>query len=160
MTTTSPTAPTADRYVAPTAGDRAFGRLAIRLTRWGLTVRGSRELIVPGRRSGQPRSTLINLLELDGRRYLVAPRGTTDWVRNLRAAGTGELRLGRHHESIEAVELADGDKVPVLRAYLERWAFEVGRFFDGVDADSDADALAAIAGDHPVFELRATQAQA
>ncbi len=72
---------------------------------------GSRELRVVGRRSGQVRTTVVNLLEVDGRRYLVAPRGTTEWV-NLRVAGAGELRVGRQVEDFTAAEVGDADKVP------------------------------------------------
>jgi hypothetical protein len=95
----------------------------------------------------------VNLLTLEGERYLVAPRGETQWVRNLRAAGDGELRVGRRTEVFRATELADADKVGVLRAYLRRWKAEVGVFFDGVGPDaSDAD-LRRIAPNHPVFRL-------
>ena len=104
--------------------------------RLGISVLGSRVLEVPGRSSGQPRRTPVNLLVLDGQRYLVAPRGETQWVRNLRASGGGRLLLGRHGEPFTAVELADGEKAPVLRAYLKRWKAEVGVFFDGVGPDS------------------------
>lgn len=141
------------RYLAPTRGDRAFNRLAARLTRMGLSLWGSRELRVVGRRSGQVRTTVVNLLELDGERYLVAPRGTTEWVRNLRAAGGGELRVGRRTEAFGFDELADAEKPVVLRAYLDRWAFEVGRFFDGIDASSPDEALLEVAPGFPVFRL-------
>jgi deazaflavin-dependent oxidoreductase (nitroreductase family) len=151
MTTTHPTT---DRYLAPSAADRAVNRVAARLTRMGFSVWGSRELTVVGRRSGQPRTTVVNLLEIDGQRYLVSPRGTTDWVRNIRAAeGHGQLRVGRRREAVTAVELDDAAKPPVLRPYLERWAFEVGRFFDGVGADATDEQLAQIAPNHPVFRL-------
>jgi deazaflavin-dependent oxidoreductase (nitroreductase family) len=153
MTTTSAAA-AASHYLPPTKGDRRFNGLARRLTRLGLSLWGSRDLTVVGRRSGQPRSTVVNLLELDGRRFLVAPRGETDWVRNLRAAGGhGTLRVGRRTEAFVATELPDTAKPAVLRPYLQRWAFEVGKFFDGVGADAGDDQLAAIAPRHPVFEL-------
>lgn len=154
MTTTTTAAPST-HYLAPSKGDRRFNRLAGRLTRMGLSLWGSRELILPGRRTGQPRSNVVNLLEVDGRAYLVAPRGETEWVRNLRANDLrGELRLGRRVRPFSAAEVPDGEKAAVLRPYLERWAFEVGRFFDGVGADSTDEELAAIAHRHPVFELR------
>ena len=102
----------------------------------GISVWGSRELRVRGRTSGEWRTTPVNLLTLDGEHYLVAPRGETQWVRNLRVAGTGELRVGRRTEAFRATEVADADKVPILRAYLKRWKAEVGVFFDGVSADS------------------------
>jgi hypothetical protein len=98
----------------------------------------------------------VNLLAYRGDRYLVAPRGVTQWVRNLRVAGEGTLRLGRRAEHFAATELPDAEKVPVLRAYLERWSLEVGAFFDGVGADAaDAD-LRRIAPDHPVFRIDAS----
>ena len=103
---------------------------------------GSRVLAVRGRSSGAWRTVPVNLLVVDGERYLVAPRGTTQWVRNLRAAGGGELRVGRRVEKFTAEELGDDAKPAVLRAYLRRWAFEVGVFFDGVDASSSDDAAA------------------
>ena len=146
--------PATDRYLAPTAGDRLFNRLARRLTAMGLSISGSRELRVVGRTSGEVRSTVVNLLVLDGERYLVAPRGTTQWVRNLRAAdGQGELKVGRRVEAFRSEELADHVKPAILREYLERWAWEVGRFFDGIDASSTDEELLAIAPGFPVFRL-------
>ncbi len=148
MTTPAP------RYLAPTKGDQLFNRLAGWLTRRGVSVAGSRELRVVGRTSGEVRTTVVNLLVLDGQRYLVAPRGQTQWVRNLRAAGHGELKVGRKLEPFRFDELADADKAPVLREYLARWAWEVGRFFEGIDADSPDEDLLAIAPGFPVFRLR------
>jgi deazaflavin-dependent oxidoreductase (nitroreductase family) len=120
--------------------------------RLGRSLRGSRVLAVRGRRSGQWRTVPVNPLELNGRRYLVAPRGETDWVRNLRAAGTGELRLGGKAESFRATELADAEKPPILRAYIDRWRSETGVFF-GVSADPSEADLIRIAPDHPVFAI-------
>jgi deazaflavin-dependent oxidoreductase (nitroreductase family) len=123
------------------------------LTRAGISVWGSRELRVRGRKSGEWRTTPVNLLAFDGEHYLVAPRGETQWVRNLRAAGNGELRVGRRIQVFQATELADEEKLDVLRAYLTRWKAEVGVFFSGIGANaSDAD-LRRIAPNHPVFRL-------
>jgi deazaflavin-dependent oxidoreductase (nitroreductase family) len=143
-------------YVEPGWFTRnVFNGIVALLTRLGLSVWGSRELRVRGRKSGEWRSTPVNLLTHEGRRYLVAPRGETQWVRNLRAAdGAGELRLGRRVETFHATELADADKEDVLRAYLKRWKAEVGVFFDGVAADSPAAEVQRIASKHPVFVLR------
>ena len=130
-----------------------FNRLVAFLTRRGVSVMGSRILAVKGRTSGQWRTTPVNLLTYEGKRYLVAPRGTTQWVRNLRAVGTGELRLGHRAEAFRGRELAEDEKVPVLRAYLKRWKAEVGVFFDGTGPDSTDDELRGIAGKHPAFEV-------
>jgi deazaflavin-dependent oxidoreductase (nitroreductase family) len=132
-----------------------FNRLVAVLTGLGVSVVGSRVLAVRGRTSGQWRTTPVNLLSHDGHRYLVAPRGETQWVRNLRAVGTGELRLGKRAESFRGRELADDEKVPVLRAYLRKWKAEVGIFFDGTGPDSTDEQLRAIAPRHPAFEILA-----
>ena len=95
----------------------------------------------------------MNLLDHDGHRYLVSARGEGQWVRNLRAAGTGELRVGKRTEAFRGRELSDQEKVPVLRAYLKRWKVEVGVFFDGVGPDSSDTQIHAIAGKHPAFEV-------
>ena len=143
----------APHYLAPSFSDRQLNRVVGALTRAGISVAGSRLLEVEGRASGLPRRVPLNLLELDGSRYLVAPRGQTQWVRNLRAAGGGQLLLGRRREHVEAIELADDLKEPILRAYLRRFGWEVGRFFGGVRADASAETLRGIAPDHPVFLL-------
>ena len=136
-----------------------MNRLVARLTRMGVSVWGSRVLEVRGRRSGEPRRVPVNLLDVDGTRYLVSARGEGEWVRNVRAAdGHLDLLLGRRREHAVATELADADKVPVLRAYLLRWKAEVGAFFDGVDGTSTDDEIAAIAHRHPVFALSAPEA--
>jgi deazaflavin-dependent oxidoreductase (nitroreductase family) len=123
------------------------------LTRLGLSIAGSRVLEVRGRKTGEPRRTPVNLLTLEDTRYLVAPRGITQWVRNLRAQGEGRLLVGRRGEDFTSVEVADDDKPPILRAYLKRWKWEVGVFFGGVGPDSTDDELRAIAPDHPIFRI-------
>jgi len=142
------------RYLAPGWFTRnVFNRTVAGLTRVGISVYGSRILVVRGRSSGLPRETPVNLLTYDGHRYLVAPRGTTQWVRNLRVAGQGELRVGRHTEEFTATEVGEDDKVPILRHYLKRWAWEVGAFFDGVGAKASDEELQRIGPDHPIFRL-------
>ena len=130
-----------------------FNPMVAILTRLGLSVRGSRVLEVRGRTSGEPRRTPVNLLTLDDHQYLVAPRGETQWVRNVRAAGGGELRLGKKVQPFRAVEVTDDAKVPLLRAYLKRWKVEVGVFFEGVGPDSSDEEVRAAAPKHPVFEV-------
>ena len=145
---------TSTRYVQPSGGTRIFNDVVAGLTKLGISVWGSRVLFVRGRTSGEWRSTPVNLLTFEGERYLVAPRGTTQWVRNIRAAdGAGELHLGRRVEPFTAMELADGDKPAILRAYLKRWKMEIGVFFDGVDASAPPQKLREIAPGYPVFRV-------
>jgi deazaflavin-dependent oxidoreductase (nitroreductase family) len=144
----------ATHYRAPGWFTRnVFNQLVAFLTKRGMSVLGSRVLAVKGRSSGEWRTTPVNLLPYEGRRYLVAPRGETQWVRNLRVAGTGELRLGRRAETFRGRELTDEEKVPVLREYLRRWKAEVGIFFEGTGPDASDDQLRAIAPKHPAFEV-------
>lgn len=140
-------------YTPPSSFDRRIMSLVAALTRLGLSVWGSRVLEVRGRKSGEPRRVPVNLLSLGDERYLVAPRGQTQWVRNLRAAGEGQLLLGRRREPFTATEVPDAEKEPILREYLRRWKWEIGQFFQGVGPDSPAAELERIAPDHPVFRL-------
>lgn len=142
------------RYLAPGWFTRnVFNRSVRGLTRLGISVAGSRELRVRGRVSGKWHSTPVHVMTAGDGRYLVAPRGTTQWVRNLRAAGTGELRVGRRVEAFRAEELPDDAKLPVLREYLRRWGWEVGAFFEGVTKNSSDAELTGIAPGFPVFRI-------
>lgn len=133
-----------------------FNRIVAALTRLGVSVYGSRVLEVRGRKSGEWRQTPVNLMRFEGADYLVAPRGHTQWVKNLRATGEGRLRLGGRTQSFRAVELDDDEKPPLLRAYLKKWKFEVGIFFGDVGPNSSDEELRRIAPDHPVFRLTKT----
>ena len=141
------------RYVIPTGVDRVFNKTVGALTRAGISVYGSRVLAVRGRKSGEWRTTPVNPLTFDGERYLIAPRGNTQWVRNMRVAGGGELRIGRRVEKFTATELPVEERPRVLRAYLKRWKFEVGVFFDGVDAKAPEEKLREIAPGYPIFRI-------
>jgi deazaflavin-dependent oxidoreductase (nitroreductase family) len=133
-----------------------FNRAVAGLTRLGVSVWGSRVLEVPGRKTGEPRRTPVNLLDHEGHQYLVSPRGNGQWVRNVRANdGRLTLVLGKQRTGYQATEVPDADKTEVLRAYLRRWKAEVGVFFDGVDASSSDDEIQAIAPRHPVFTVEA-----
>jgi len=135
-----------------------FNRGVAWLTRRGISVWGSRVLEVRGRKSGEWRRTPVNVLTLDGRRYLVAPRGHVQWTHNMRAAGGGRLVVGKRVEEFTATEvLDDAQKTAVLRGYLKRWKAEVGVFFGGVGPDSSDEELLAIAPKHPVFEVTPVQ---
>lgn len=129
-----------------------FNPLVAWLSRRGLSVAGSRVLEVKGRKSGEWRRTPVNPLEFEGARYLVAPRGNTQWVRNMRAGGSGRL-VGRKVEEFRATEVADAEKPALLRAYLRKWKWEVGAFFEGVGPDSSDEELLRIAPDHPAFRI-------
>lgn len=125
------------------------------LMRLGISVWGSRVLEHRGRRSGKLHHTPVNLLTVDSDQYLVAARGETEWVRNVRAAdGHLVLILGRRRQLCHATEVPAAERTPILRAYLRRWKFEVGMFFEGVGPDSTDEGFAAIADRHPVFALR------
>lgn len=141
------------RHVQPTRMDGMFNGLVRALTRAGISLMGSRVLAVRGRKSGQWRTTPVNLLTVDGVRYLVAPRGHVQWVRNIRVAGGGELRVGRRVEAFRATEVADADKPEILRAYLARWAWEVGRFVEGLTKDATTEELLQAAPGFPVFRV-------
>jgi len=100
-------------------------------------------LIVRGRSSGQPRAVAVLVLEMRGGRYLVAPRGDTQWARNLRAAGGGELRRRGKTEHFKAAELPDAEKPALIDAYLKRWGWMVRAQFDQLPEPSQ----------HPVFRI-------
>lgn len=145
---------TTERYLRPGFVTRnLFNPVMQGLTRAGISVRGSHVLAVRGRKTGEWRTVPVNPLDLDGRRYLVAPRGHTEWVRNIRVAGGGELRLGRKVTPVTVTELADADKPVVIREYLRRWKAEVGAFLEGIDETSTDEELLAVAPGFPVFEI-------
>ena len=129
-----------------------FNPIVAWLSRHGLSLAGSRVLEVQGRKSGEWRRTPVNPLNFEGKRYLVAPRGNTQWVRNMRVSGGGRL-VGRGVEKFSATELADEEKPALLRAYLEKWKWEVGAFFDGVGPDASDEELLRIAPERPVFRI-------
>ncbi|MFV0137496.1 nitroreductase family deazaflavin-dependent oxidoreductase [Streptomyces sp. HMX87] len=130
-----------------------FNRLVGRLARHGISLAGAAELSVRGRRSGRMQRLPVNPHTHDGGRFLVSARGHSQWVRNMRVAGGGELRVGRKVREFTAVELPDEEKLPILRSYLEKWGWEVDQYFQGVTARSSDEEIMASAGDHPVFRL-------
>jgi len=154
MTTTT-LAPSA-HYQRPDWFTRqVLNRILNRLMRMGFSVWGSRTLEHVGRSTGEVHRTPVNPLMFEARQYLVSPRGETQWVRNVMAAdGKLVLILGRRRLERNAVEIPVAERTPILRAYLQRWKFEVGMFFDGVGPDSTDAEFEAIAAQHPVFVLR------
>jgi deazaflavin-dependent oxidoreductase (nitroreductase family) len=109
-------------------------------------------LEVRGRKSGKLYSTPVDLLELRGKRYLVAPRGQTQWVRNAEAAGEITLKKGSKRERFRLRIIAGSEKSEVLKAYLDSYKAAVQRYFT-IPAGSPPEAFAAIAENHPAFEL-------
>ncbi|MDQ0797912.1 nitroreductase/quinone reductase family protein [Streptomyces sp. B1I3] len=125
-----------------------------RLARRGISLLGTAEMSVRGRRSGQMQRIPVNPHTYEGAQYLVSARGHSQWVRNMRVAGGGELRVGRKIRSFTAVEIADDEqKARVVRAYLQRWGWEVDQYFQGVTARSTDAELLAACPDHPVFRI-------
>jgi hypothetical protein len=131
---------------------KVFNPAVAWLSRHGLSLAGSRVLEVKGRTSGEWRRTPVNPLSFEGKRYLVAPRGNTQWVRNMRVSGGGRL-AGRGVKEFKATELSDAEKPALLRAYLKKWKWEVGVFFDGVGPDASDEELLRIAPERPVFRI-------
>ncbi|MER5772306.1 nitroreductase family deazaflavin-dependent oxidoreductase [Streptomyces sp. NPDC001985] len=144
-------------YIKPNGVDTAVNRAIGWLARRGVSLMGSSELSVVGRTSGEWRSIPVNPLSHEGSTYLVSARGHSQWVRNLRASGGGKLTLGRSTRRFAAVELSDEEKPELLRAYLKRWGWEVGRFFGEVTAASTDEELLAAAPRHPVFRITVTE---
>ncbi|WP_327276743.1 nitroreductase/quinone reductase family protein [Streptomyces sp. NBC_01224] len=124
------------------------------LARHGISLLGSVEMSVRGRKSGQMQRIPVNSHTYEGTQYLVSARGHSQWVRNMRVAGGGELRVGRKIRTFTAVEIADDEqKVLIVRAYLERWGWEVNQYFQGITAKSTDAELLAACPDHPVFRI-------
>ncbi|MEU8773814.1 nitroreductase/quinone reductase family protein [Streptomyces sp. NPDC048606] len=139
-------------YVRASAVGVRFNSLVGKLARLGISLAGTAELSVRGRTSGRMQRIPVNPHEYDGARYLVSARGHSQWVRNMRVAGGGELRVGRRVRTFTATEITDPErKAVVLRAYLEKWGWEVNRFFQGVTAKSSDAELRKACADHPVF---------
>jgi deazaflavin-dependent oxidoreductase (nitroreductase family) len=123
-------------------------RMNVAVLRRGLKIGSQYLLTVPGRKSGAPRSTPISMVTLGDERYIVSAFSGADWVKNVRAAGTGSLRRGRRAEAVRLVEVPDTERDPVLRAFLQQVPGGV-RFFES----SEPDAVVAAASRYPVFHV-------
>jgi deazaflavin-dependent oxidoreductase (nitroreductase family) len=130
---------------------RAINLLVRPLARLGLTGPRTYLLTVPGRKTGKLWSTPVSIVNAGGERWVVAPYGTRNWVKNARAAGWVELRRGRHRERLAVEELSPEEAVPVLRRYYELG--RVTRPFFQVKLGSSRDEWLAEAPRHPVFRL-------
>lgn len=136
----------------PSPAERIFNRLFGFLVGIGLGFSYNYLLQVRGRKSGKLYSTPVNLLEWKGKRFLVAPRGRTQWVRNAEAAGEVALKKGSARQRFRLRPLAEAEKAEILKAYLDTFKREVQRYFPVV-AGSPAEAFAVIADSYPAFEL-------
>ncbi|HSY92008.1 MAG TPA: nitroreductase family deazaflavin-dependent oxidoreductase [Candidatus Binatus sp.] len=138
----------------PTGVEKIFNRVFGFLVGLGLGFPHNYLLEVRGRKSGKLYSTPVDLLELDGKRYLVAPRGRTQWVRNAEAAGEVTLKKGSSRQKFHLRPLPDADKPQILKAYLDNFKREVQTYFP-IPAGSPVESFVAIAESYPAFELSA-----
>jgi deazaflavin-dependent oxidoreductase (nitroreductase family) len=136
----------------PTPVEKIFNRVFGFLVGIGLPFPNKYLLLVRGRKSGKLYSTPVNLLEMKGKRFLVAPRGRTQWVRNAEAAGEVTLKKGSAQLKFRLRQVAETEKPEVLKAYLDSFKSEVQRYFP-VAAGSPAEAFVVLAASYPVFEL-------
>jgi len=139
-------------FHAPSAGERFFNRIFGYLVGFGLGFHYNYLLQVRGRKSGKLYSTPIDLLELNGKRFLVAPRGRTQWVRNAEAAGEITLKRRGFRQNFRLRTLSDAEKPAVLKAYLDAFRREVQRYFP-VPAGSPPEAFLPLLEKYPAFEL-------
>jgi deazaflavin-dependent oxidoreductase (nitroreductase family) len=144
-----------ERYEEPNGVAKAANTLIRWMAEAGIGVAGTRALRVRGRKSGQIRSVVINVLTVGDVEYLVSPRGNTQWARNVRAAGTVEVGPSWRRRPMQANELDDAAKPELLRRYLDRWYWEVKGHVAGLTPDSDDAQLRAVAPSIPVFALAA-----
>jgi hypothetical protein len=150
MTTT----PNAGEYRAPSAFEAMFNRSFGFLAGLGIGPKFIYQLQVRGRKSGKIYASPVNLMEIGGKRILVAPRGRTQWVRNAEAVGEIVLKRGSFRQAFGLRAIADEEKPPILKEYLDRYSSAVGKFFP-VPAGSPVEAFRGIARNYPVFELMA-----
>ena len=140
------------QFTAPTAAERFFNRAFGFLVKLGLCLPHNYLLEVRGRKSGRVYSNPVNLLELDGKRYLVAPRGHTQWVRNIEASSEASLVKRGRRQAFRFEPLPDEAKPGILKAYLERFKPTVQRYFP-IPAGSPVEAFQPLAERYPVFEI-------
>ena len=143
----------------PTRPEQLFNRLFGVLVRFGLAPRYNYLVEVRGRTTGRVYSAPINIVEVGGRTFLVAPRGRTQWVRNAEAAGDVVLVRGQSRRRFRIRPISGEDKLHVLKAYLDRYKLAVQRYFP-VRAGSESRAFRDIADHYPVFELLDAEGEA
>lgn len=146
-------------FRAPSATERFFNRAFGTLVGLGLGFRYNYLLQVRGRKTGRIFSTPVDLLEFGGKRFLVAPRGRTQWVRNAEASGEVTLKRGRSLQVFGLRPVPEVERLPILKAYLDQFRREVQRYFP-VQAGSPPEAFREIAQSYPAFELVPRQERA
>lgn len=139
-------------FLKPTPVERVFNQAFGMIVRLGIGLSHNYLLQVPGRKTGRIYSTPVDLLEMNGRRFLVSGRGETQWVRNALAAGRLVLAKGRRQNAFRVRAVSDSEKPPILKAYLERFKLTVQRYFP-IPAGSALSDFEQIAERYPVFEL-------
>ncbi|WP_197381532.1 nitroreductase/quinone reductase family protein [Mycolicibacterium mengxianglii] len=142
-----------NRYDEPNAIARATNTLIRWLAEAGISLAGAQVLRVRGRTTGVERKVVINLMTVDGVDYLVSPRGNTQWARNARAAGAVTLGPRWRSRTAALSEIADDDKPPLLKQYLDRWFWEVKTHVGGLTPESSPQQLRDAAPSIPVFAL-------
>jgi deazaflavin-dependent oxidoreductase (nitroreductase family) len=144
------------RYDEPDRAARAVNALIRWLAELGISIAGTRALRVRGRKTGKARGVVVNVLTVDGVDYLVSPRGTTQWVRNVRAAGVVDVGPRWHRRELRTTEVADSAKPDLLRRYLDKWYWEVKGHIAGLTPYCGDDELRVAAPSIPVFALANT----
>jgi deazaflavin-dependent oxidoreductase (nitroreductase family) len=142
-----------ERYDEPDRAARAANALIRQLAELGISIAGTRALRVRGRKTGEFRSVVVNVLTVDDVDYLVSPRGNTQWARNVRAAGAVDMGPRWRRRRLHATEVADAAKPDLLKRYLDKWYWEVKGHFAGLTPDSGDDELRDAAPSVPVFAL-------
>ncbi|KAA0094183.1 DUF385 domain-containing protein [Mycolicibacterium sp. P1-18] len=145
---------TITRYDEPNLAARATNVVFRWLAEAGVSIAGTRALRVRGRTTGKLRGVVVNLMTVDGRDYVVSPRGNTQWVRNARAAGEIEMGPRWRSRTVRVDEIADEAKPDLLRRYLDRWFWEVKGHVGGLTPDSTDEQIRAVAPSIPILELR------
>ncbi len=143
-------------FQQPSTFERAFNRLFGLLVGLGIGLSHNYLLKVRGRKSGRIYSTPVNLLLVDGRKYLIAPRGNTQWVRNARSEGEISLQKGRSQQRFRVREIRDDDKPRLLKLYLDQFHTTVQRYFS-IPAGSRLGSFVGIATQYPTFELESVE---
>jgi deazaflavin-dependent oxidoreductase (nitroreductase family) len=141
-------------YEKPSGITQLMNRSISILASLGWTPKNTITLEVRGRKSGEPRSTVVNSVEVDGQRYLVAPRGETEWVRNVRAAGGEAVIRHGQRERVKLEEIPVSERAPIIAAYLPKNAMATKKHF-GVEPNAPIEEFERIAPNHPVFRVTA-----